>query len=285
MSDYRFIVNRQAQSVGSAIVRSAGDLNIVPIKELVIGDGRVTRIEIVSDSQLDPISGDGDYGLLVSIGLRCQFPGGGGYKIADEDPSQTPEIPHNASNAAIIAAWEALETVGEGNVTVVAAVAGQFYEIEFIGALADQPVSGFSVVENQLTPLSSVSIQSTQVGGGGQNERKLIRLKAVPPVMQADWTPSGNGWEGTLNTNTIRGLLALAAAGPEGFTGFLEIRLLRPDGLVETLAQVDDVKILCDVANMGTFVGAVYPELAWANLGNVKLPDALVNLGIPALLD
>ena len=276
MSDYRFVINRQARNLNNAVVRSATDLNPVPIKQLVIGDGRTTRVEIVSDGDLDPVSGDATYGLIVAIGTPCDFPAGGTYKVADEDPSETGPIDFDADDADFIAALESLATIGAGNVQMRGFKAGQFYEVEFVGDLADQQVTGLSIVDNQLTPLSSVSIQSTQVGGGGQNERKLFRLRAAPAVLQADWAPDGQGWDGILSANTLQALLALAAQSP--FVGTLEVRLVHPDGRLETLAQAQDVLIVCDVADVATFVSATYPELAWADLRNVRQPDGRQNM-------
>lgn len=81
---------------------------------------------------------------IVIIGL----PAAGTFKIRFH--TDTSDLPHNVSVAALQSALEALPAIGSGNVRVTGADAGYNYHVEFIRDLANEPITAFQAVGTNL---------------------------------------------------------------------------------------------------------------------------------------
>jgi hypothetical protein len=265
MSEYKLTINRQADNLASALVGSATNLNPIAFPQLVLGTKRPFRVEIVSNGAIDPASGDGDYALTVSIGRRCQYPTDGSFKLGFA-AAETASLNYNVSPSDLQSALEGLAGIGAGNV-VVQGKPGRVYRIEFIGTLADTNLGPLSVVQNSLTPSSSVFISTFQEGGSGENEVKVIRLRQIPQVVQATWESDATGWTGILSTGSWESLLSLAEESP--FAGVMEVTLTDLDGNIEPLAQVD-ATIICDVAEPSQFVPGDSPNFLTSAQSNLR---------------
>jgi hypothetical protein len=167
MARFNLTINRQAADITAAIVRNAGNLEPVSTPQLVIGAGRDIRLTIVSGGSVDPISGDPTVFPWVSVGTRCAYPESGTYTLVFGG-DETTNINHNATPAAVQAALVALPSIGAGNVSV-SGIAGEFYQVEFTGDLADTNVGAITIGGNTLQPTSNVSATTFREGGSGEN--------------------------------------------------------------------------------------------------------------------
>lgn len=245
MSNYRFIVDRQARSLASALVRDVALLEPINAPELVIGSSKAVRIEVVSGGTADTISGHEDYTPTLSIGRLCAYPESGTFTL-NFSGQTTGNLAYNITPEALKTALEALSTIDEDNV-IVRGVAGVFYEIEFTNTLelADQPLITAAATSNSLVPESSVLITEEVAGSASTNEVQLIRLRQKPLAGLSTWTASAEGWNGTLSITDFSAYQELASNG--SFTGILEIKVTGPTG-TDTLAQVP-VTVFCDVGD------------------------------------
>jgi hypothetical protein len=76
----------------------------------------------------------------------------------------TPALAYNASAAAVLAALEALDSIGEGNVTV--GLAGSVYTVEFVGDLALANMPAMTTNAASLTGgTHTATVATTQAGG------------------------------------------------------------------------------------------------------------------------
>lgn len=116
------------------------------------------------------------------------------------DSIQTGFLAHNITNAALKTALEGLASIGVGNVNVVTGISGEKYRVEFIGALAKQPLTPKILIltSNTMTATTTVnpSVLTTTAGvvpNAGTNEQQKILFTQVPTTGQ---------WSLNFNANT-----------------------------------------------------------------------------------
>jgi len=221
-------------SPNRGLVLSAESLRPVAMPNLVLGDTLSLRAFICDgEGGIDDASGDATFTLRVAIGLLGGAPTGGTFSLTYGGYTVT-GLAHNATAAAVQAALQSIPTIGTNNVLVTGAA--PVYTVEFVGSLANGNRSEISGSGGSLTPQSNVTVVTLQDGGGGLNEKQLIRLVLLPYTEQTTWKTITDGWSGTLPINTVEFANAL---GDDPFVALtLEVELTDQDGYRRTVVQV-----------------------------------------------
>lgn len=251
-------VNIAAPNIARALVRSEVDLSPVAFPNLVLGDAKTYKLYLVDGlGGFASFSGSGAYIPYIALG-SCGYPDAGLW-TATFTTATTTDLAVNAAPAAVQAALEALASIGVGNV-LVSGVAGKYYKVTFVGALADTDVDEITCNFDRLTPAATIEVSTLQVGGGGFDEIQLLSF-ALNPISFADnWTPITNGWTGDLSTRTLKILQAFVTAGTTLNTTF-QVTVADPLGLPTTYLKAP-ATIQCTTINPESFAGADKPLLA-----------------------
>jgi hypothetical protein len=254
----QLFVNVQAQSIGSALVRSATDLTPVTFPTLVVGDGREYELYFVDGvGGYASFSGDASFIPLIAIG-ECGYPTGGTFTLTFGG-DETTALAYNASPAAVQTALQALASIGSGNVAV-SGVAGKYYLVEFTGSLADTDVAEITSDFDGLLPASTIDVTTLVVGGGGNNEQQLLVLAVAPVTFADDWAPITNGWAGQLSARTL-GVIQAFTEADGTLEQIFQVTLQDSLGVRTTYAKVN-ASIECTIINPESFAGADKPQLA-----------------------
>lgn len=256
----QLFVRVNATSIGSALVRSLTDMTPVSFPTLVIGDGRNYELYFVDGAGgYAPFSGNGGYIPYIAIG-SCGFPSGG-TSIWTFGANSTSALAYNISPAALQTALQGLASIGSGNV-LVSGVAGKYYTVTFVGALAASPQAEITVNFAGLTPASTVEISTIVPGtvSPAVNCVQLATLQLNPITFADDWTTITNGWTGQLSTRTLEIFQAFEAANGT-INDIFQITVGDPLGVRTTYLKVP-ASIECTIIDPESFAGADKPLLA-----------------------
>jgi hypothetical protein len=217
----KLYINSRASSPTTALVRD--QLNSTPVRmpDVVIADTLPLEVYIV-DGQggFDSLSAGAGIALKVALGVPGATPSAGTYKLA-LGANQSAAIAFNADAAAVKTALEAVTGIGSNNVSVTGT--WPIYIVEFIGSKANTDVAALTADPLGLTPSSTVTITTLQDGGGGNNERQMLRISRNPAASQTSWSTITNGWSGSLYLNTQGVAELLGSSGEVAAT--LEVEL------------------------------------------------------------
>jgi hypothetical protein len=258
----QLFINTAAQSLAAALVRSLTDMTPVALPELVIGDTRAFDLYFVDGlGGYASFSGDASYQPSLAIG-EFGFPTGGTFTLSFGGYT-TGNLAYNAPLATVQAALQGLTSIGAGNCKVTG-VPGEYYIVEFTGALADAPQAAITADFSLLTPDSTVEVSITTAGSVSPPVDcvQLLSLTQNPIIFSDSFTTISHGWTGTLSLNTIAALEALIAARPAAFmTQLFEVEVTDPSGDAATYFE-GNVKIYDTIINPSAFAGAQAPVLA-----------------------
>lgn len=251
-------VNVSASSIAKALVRSLTDMSPIAFPQLVLGDGRAYNLYFVDGlGGFAAFSGSGAFIPYIAIG-NCGYPSSGPW-TATFGANTTAPLALNISPAALQTALEGLASIGAGNVSV-SGVAGKYYSVTFIGALANTNVAEITCDFSGLIPASTIEVSTIVVGGGGKNEVQLLTFALNPITFADDWTPIANGWTGELSTRTLETIQAFVTAGGT-ITDTFQITVADPLGVRTTYLKTP-ASIQCTIINPESFAGADKPLLA-----------------------
>lgn len=258
MAATQLFVNIKATSLANGLVRSVSDMTPVSFPQLVVGDGRNYELYFVDGTgAYADWSGNGSYIPYIAIG-ECGSPSGGTFTLTF-GAYTTGALAYNASMATIQAALQALTSIGANN-CLVAGVAGQYFTVTFVGALANTNVAEITASFATLTPASTIDVSTIVVGGGGFNEVQLLTMAENPITFSDTWTPISNGWTGTLSSRTLEIIQAFAVAGGS-ITDTFQVTVADSLGVRTTYVK-QDATIVCTIINPESFAGADKPLLA-----------------------
>lgn len=119
-----------------------------------------------ADNKLHALASAGTPTNEVVTLTKTGSPTGGDFKLTFGG-DETAAIAHNASAATVQAALEALDSIGEDNVSVSGSAGGP-WTVTFVGALAGENVGAITLTDNDLTGGSTPSVSiSVGVAGAG----------------------------------------------------------------------------------------------------------------------
>ena len=131
--------------------------------------------------------GLGISGLRVNEIERITVNAGGGTFTISHGGDTTGPIPFNASAPEVQSALEALESVGPGNALVKGGPGGPYF-VEFVGSLADMPITPLTTSHSSLTPSKTGAFLATVVvlRPGGELDLHRFVLSLIEQRVKAE---------------------------------------------------------------------------------------------------
>lgn len=243
---YLITVNVDRPPSGAIVVSRSNYERPANLPQLVLGDERDYRIEFIDGTgAFESFSGSATHSLRVGLGTPGGTPTGGTFKLTAGSATIASPLSYGVTAGDLQTALNALNA-GAGPFADTVSVVKATDSLYFVEWDNNGAQSLMTANASALDPASGITISRETTGDASTREKQSIRFARQPIVLDATWTPSGDGWDGNISTNNAR--LVRALAGRESLSMKLEIEVTDPSGKRRTYTQAP-VQVLNEVVD------------------------------------